>query len=496
MSTVPFARRSHPSTTSILDAALPHNLDAEKYVLGAVLVNSDALKAATDKGLDASHFFKPGDAATSVNGRIFFAMLELDRYAAPIELLTLKDFLRADLEMTAYISSLADGVPRVGNVGHYAEVIVQKARERQFVYKMGDYQQRILEGDSFDQVLTESDLYLKQVSAGSSDRLVCLEDEQFLEMNWAPVDFVIEPILPVASSGMLYSPTGAGKTFISLYMAYCVATGTATVFVWDIPLARPVVYVDAEMDAPTMNERLRQIRNRCGKAKKGYFRLITPDAQKNGIAPRINSKEGRDRIEDHLRGGELLVLDNLSTLCPGSDEDESGNWAMTQEWILYLRRKGITVFIDHHAGKSGTQLGTSKKEFQLSCNLRLTLPKGGKKHEDGLRVFLEFDKLRSRGKKGFRAIWGQPFEISLTTENDVANFTHRPLRGVLRKKALEMLEAGMRENDVAADLNLDRYTIYRLKKKMSNPDFPDDDELPPLPTPPASQSERLPGIGT
>ena len=70
---------------------------------------------------------------------------------------------------------------------------------------------------------------------------------------------MIEPILPVSNSAIIFSPTGAGKTYIMLYIAYSVAIGAEQVFVWDIPKARPVVYVDGEMDQLTLQERQTEI---------------------------------------------------------------------------------------------------------------------------------------------------------------------------------------------------------------------------------------------
>jgi len=284
------------------------------------------------------------------------------------------------------------------------------------------------------------------------------------------IDFIIEPILPMSNSAMIFSPTGAGKTYIMLYMAYCIASGRPECFVWNIPKARPVCYVDGEMDAPTLQERTQQIvRGFLGEdlAQPGFFKLITPDLQKK-FPPRINTKDGRARIEDHCTERGVLVLDNIVTLCPAGDDKDSEDWAVIQEWILYLRRKHIAVFLVQHAGKSGDQLGTSKKEIQLSCNLKLRTA-SDYTPEDGLRVEARLTKLRRRGKDNrWDAKWAQPFEIVLRVDADVATFTTRPMLDLLRKKAVQMLLAGMRENDVAQETGLNRFQIYRLNKKIKS----------------------------
>ena len=57
-----------------------------------------------------------------------------------------------------------------------------------------------------------------------------------------------------------------------------------------------------------------------------------------------------------------MVIDNLSTLCRYGRENESESWGPVQEWILGLRRRGLSVLLVHHAGKGGTQRGTSRRE--------------------------------------------------------------------------------------------------------------------------------------
>ena len=58
----------------------------------------------------------------------------------------------------------------------------------------------------------------------------------------------------------------------------------------------------------------------------------------------------------------LLILDNLSTLAPSMQENEADAWAPIQTWILKLRKMGLSVLLIHHAGKTGRQRGTSRRE--------------------------------------------------------------------------------------------------------------------------------------
>ncbi len=447
----------------------PHNIEAERAILGTVLQDNAALTAAA-KALSSGDFYH------THHQLIFRHMLRLADSGSPIELVTLSDSLHREHAIETaggdpYLASLGDGMMRVSNVEHYAKIVKEKARLREIIRATHDLQQQAWAKDGNSaQIFSDLAEFLKMSSNGNGDNaLVAVDVLDFLTMKLDPIDFAIMPILPVCNSAMIFAPTGVGKTYIMLHMAYSVAVGIPYVFVWDIPRARPVVYVDGEMDQLTLQERLTEIAKGLlpGVPAPGFLKIITPDQQPK-FPPRINTKEGRARIEAHCQAGCLLILDNIVTLCPGGDDKESEDWSVIQEWILYLRRKGVSVFLVQHAGKSGDQIGTSKKEIQLSCNIKLRT-QSDYTPEDGLRVEAKLTKLRRRGKDGqWNPKWAQPFEISYRTVDGAAEFTTRPMLGILRTKAIQMLQAGMRENDVAQETGLNRFQIYRLNKKIKS----------------------------
>lgn len=118
---------------------LPHNLDAERSVLGAVLVDNSTLHAALQR-------LKPGDFHHHAHRRIFAAMIELTEKATAIDLVTLKEMLdrSGSLEAsggTLALAALLDGVPRSANVDHYATIVKDKAILREMI----DASSRVIE---------------------------------------------------------------------------------------------------------------------------------------------------------------------------------------------------------------------------------------------------------------------------------------------------------------------------------------------------------------
>ena len=113
------------------ERALPHNLEAERSILGAILIRNDAFNVAAEL-IDADDFFR------DAHRRVFDKMVDLNERGQAIDLVTLRDELSrsGDLDPVggpAYISSLADGVPRSTNVEYYARIVKERATLRNLI---------------------------------------------------------------------------------------------------------------------------------------------------------------------------------------------------------------------------------------------------------------------------------------------------------------------------------------------------------------------------
>jgi KaiC/GvpD/RAD55 family RecA-like ATPase len=452
------------------DKPLPQNLDAERAILGSILFDNKLLKDVAEI-VTSGDFFHPSNTDLSVNGRIFLAMLRLEKEKQPIELLTLVDRLKADNELATYIGTLGNPLEHVSNVKHYAKMVREKSLLRAVIHKTDDLQRRAWDGGTpIEDLYTEFELFSKSATTARSGHKP-VDLPELCTMSLTPRTWVLDPILPVKSIAMLYSWRGSGKTFFTLEITYLIAVGAGNVFCWDIPEARPVLYVDGEMDSAELQERVRQIVNgHEGKIPEpGMMRFITPDLEER--TPEIITPEGRRRIEDQLKGGELLILDNLSSLIPSGEERETEDWAIVQEWLLKLRRCGFTTLFCHHAGKGGGQRGTSNREDVLNLVINLRRP-ADYSPEDGLRAEVHFEKIRGRARGN--AV--QPFEIRLESDDrGRACWTRKPLKLMIEKQILEMFTAGDKDRDIAEVMRLNRFQVYRMRKKFERGQLGKDD---------------------
>lgn len=113
------------------DRVMPHDLEAERSVLGAVLLDENAIHTARS-AVDADDFYM------EAHRLIFAAMIELTLTGKPADLIILKSALQQKdvLEKVggiAYLASLTEGLPRAVNVAHYANIIKSKAALRRMI---------------------------------------------------------------------------------------------------------------------------------------------------------------------------------------------------------------------------------------------------------------------------------------------------------------------------------------------------------------------------
>lgn len=125
-------RKAAPQPEPTSDRPLPHNLEAEKAVLGAVLVNNAAWHV-------ASQLLAPESFYRNAHRIIFRAFREIiDERQSVADLVTLKAAVQRagnldDCGGPSYLSALTDGVPRSSNIAHYASIVQDLARRRSLI---------------------------------------------------------------------------------------------------------------------------------------------------------------------------------------------------------------------------------------------------------------------------------------------------------------------------------------------------------------------------
>ena len=114
-----------------LEKTLPSNLEAERSILGAILLDDRAVFTVFGS-------LKSQDFYLDSHRKVFEKMLHLMNNSRPIDLVTLKEELQRSNELesvggAAYLASLTDGLPRALNIEYYAQIVKEKSTLRRLI---------------------------------------------------------------------------------------------------------------------------------------------------------------------------------------------------------------------------------------------------------------------------------------------------------------------------------------------------------------------------
>ena len=176
--------------------------------------------------------------------------------------------------------------------------------------------------------------------------------------------------LCAADLGFIFAPRGVGKTWLAMALpaalSQCKPLGAWSA--GEQPIS--VLYVDGEMPLE-----LTQYRSRAFGLGEGAVSYLHHETifDKLGSSLNIGLIEHREAITALIveKGFQCLILDNLSALASGVDENKGTDYEPVSQWLLELRRRKITVIVIHHAGRNGFMRGHSKREDACSWILEL-----------------------------------------------------------------------------------------------------------------------------
>ncbi|MEG1929818.1 MAG: replicative DNA helicase [Anaerovorax sp.] len=114
----------------------PHNDDAEKSVLGSIILDKDAL-------YEVLEILQPEDFYSEMHKEIFATIVEIHRKSVPVDILTVSEELKKkkSLDMVggrAYIAALSTMVPSTSNAAQYAKIVSEKAVLRRLIASASD----------------------------------------------------------------------------------------------------------------------------------------------------------------------------------------------------------------------------------------------------------------------------------------------------------------------------------------------------------------------
>lgn len=326
----------------------PQNVDAEASLLGALLIDTDALVRVADK-VNAGDFYDPKHQL------IYQAILDLYELRSAIDILTLSNHLKGsdnldDAGGASYLTELTNFVPTAAHVEQYADIVTQKSLRRklikaaQDIASMGFNESNVLQQlieDAESRLFEVSQRHVKQdivsietILGDSFDRLDELHRDKG-KIRGVPTGFRdMDNILAGLQRSDLFilaARPSMGKTALALNLAHNVATKSG----------QPVLLFSLEMSKEQLVDRMLSMESGVDAWALRTGNLTDSDFEKIGQAmgtlseakifiddtPGITVSELRTkaRREAHMHELGLIIVDYLQLMSGGGKYGSDGN---------------------------------------------------------------------------------------------------------------------------------------------------------------------------
>lgn len=480
----------------ITNMALPSNIDAERAILGALLLGSSVVPQAREI-LRLEDFFLESHRI------IYDRMLAVNNRAEPIDLITLSEELQIRGELinvggVTYLASLIDGVPRTDDISPYARILKNKAKARRLIRMANGIVSRVYdEQDNLDAILQYTE-----------DEITDLNEELYpcrLPLIRSFADFMKEQHSDselIAFDArrhelvLLAAITNRGKSTLLRNALLKLSCGGTFFPLVPAGPARKVLLLDFETSRSRLQADLDRMTNGWSERELEFVRqnlfVMCEPMIGNDI---LSLSTHIPMIENYARDlkVDLIVVDTASAafdIYNENDNGEVGRRAL-KPLLRLARNLNCVVVLAHHIGKTGSEESRQADKayrsrgasawgcwptsvFNLTINPnnadRVTLTCAKRKNGPEYDAILELN----RATRWFRVVDDAPAKTLSTREIIRAAITH-PMKKAEIVAALEKqeipestIEKSLKRDVEDGYLESPRRGLYRPKESAGS----------------------------
>lgn len=486
------------SDNIITDRVPPHNVEAERAVLGGCLINPQAVDIVVPiLGDDPSDAFY-----IEAHTLIYQAIYDLYRLARPVDVVTVHAALSrsGNIETVgghAYLGDLMGAVGTSSNIDQYAREVREHAARRRVIDSC-----QILAGQAMDGSIEQSLASLDQIISNARRQLDGSAPVPLLASRMAldppplrPV--LVDGLLRLGHKAIISGPSKSGKSFLALQLAAAVSLGEKWL---GFQCNRGNVFViNLEVDAASYFDRLLKVREITG-ADLDKITILNLRGHTTTVQALCSN------LERMAAGSDLIIIDPMFKLLGNTSENDATETAsMLNCFERVSSVTGAAVCLIHHyakggaAGREATDRGAGSGVFGRDPDLIVAVSRledsaaaGGL----GLRADMVCREFASPPSLSMRFEW--PVHVLDPSLDDI------PIAGVVQKhlkltpEILRQAIEGLAADEIAPAVELVAKAIgvhksriyafanrkdnaFRIKAGVVIEDIPisdDDDEVP------------------
>ena len=326
-----------------------HSIEAERAVLGAVLIDDGEDAWTAVRHLGADDFWRPDHRA------IYAAMAELAEDEYPMDVVTVSDRLAEkdapDGGWLPFLGEIVENTPGAVNAGNYARIVRERASRRHMQTVLHHFVREVHGPELVEVLAKRMRVALDDVEASrvpvpawettTADALIKSEDES--------LDWLVDGLLPAGGTSLMVGAPKSGKSSLARLMASKVVTGAYWHGHKTTP--GPALYVALDERRSTVREHVRELVNGCeGDEAKKQLRDRLHVAF--GPRPAVPVAALRSAVERIRPAPVLVVVDTLMKVFAFEDANDYGATGETMAAVTALAHEtGAHFLLVHHARK-------------------------------------------------------------------------------------------------------------------------------------------------